>query len=465
MESCWKINIFFYMLPNVFKTKYKVLYKHPIEKIKTNYVNKPKHCPPLVKEWFSGVYTFNKNIIKILPSLNKNLYNIFNSYFNLYNNKFYKNTRSKRLRIRRKRPSTNRLLVSKPNLKHTNDKVNIIVYTYNRRKKYYVNKIAKLATLSSCASDKKEREMFVPFIKNLKTKSLKLELRIRERTNILLKEIVSLLKGEKYLSFSKHISKSYITDYVKKQMRKEIISVRHKQSIYFEESKYEKQYLLPLITLVESIYNKKAVFNIVNLKYFYNSGSIFSSSVMAKLRNRKNKPITILTASLNTFKLPPANKLTVYNEMYNREKFIQNLLIKNLVFNDVESPSIENTNNNLLYNGDKLDKSLLKLNKNNFALKSYTPTASLNEIVRSLKYKFTSGIRIEIAGRLTKRNTAERSVYKLRYKGNIKNADSSYKKLPTVLLRGYTKSNLMYNQSKSRLRIGAFGLKTWISSN
>ena len=85
--------------------------------------------------------------------------------------------------------------------------------------------------------------------------------------------------------------------------------------------------------------------------------------------------------------------------------------------------------------------------------------------MKSLKNKFTKGIRIEVAGRLTKRNTAQRSVYKLKYKGNIKNTDSSVKKLSTVLLRGHAKSNTVYTQASSRLRIGAFGLKTWISSH
>lgn len=83
----------------------------------------------------------------------------------------------------------------------------------------------------------------------------------------------------------------------------------------------------------------------------------------------------------------------------------------------------------------------------------------------SLKNKFTKGIRIELAGRLTKRNTADRSVHKLKYKGNVRNIDSSIKKLPSVLLRGHAKSNLVYSQAKSRLRVGAFGVKTWVSSN
>ena len=70
-----------------------------------------------------------------------------------------------------------------------------------------------------------------------------------------------------------------------------------------------------------------------------------------------------------------------------------------------------------------------------------------------------SGVRVEAAGRLTRRNTADRSLFKLRYKGNIKNMDSSYKGLPSVLLRGHARSNLQYTNSKSKIRIGSFGLK------
>ena len=89
----------------------------------------------------------------------------------------------------------------------------------------------------------------------------------------------------------------------------------------------------------------------------------------------------------------------------------------------------------------------------------------MNTILRSIRNKSVSGIRLEVAGRLTRRNTAARSLFKLRYKGNIKNMDSSYKGLSAVLLRGYAKSNLQYTKLKSRIRIGSFGLKGWVSSS
>jgi hypothetical protein len=73
------------------------------------------------------------------------------------------------------------------------------------------------------------------------------------------------------------------------------------------------------------------------------------------------------------------------------------------------------------------------------------------------------GIRLEVKGRLTRRLTASRSVFKIKWKGSVKNIDSSYKGLSSVILRGHLKSNLQYSTVNSKTRNGAFGLKGWIS--
>jgi hypothetical protein len=75
-----------------------------------------------------------------------------------------------------------------------------------------------------------------------------------------------------------------------------------------------------------------------------------------------------------------------------------------------------------------------------------------------------AGVRLEAKGRLTRRFTASRSVFKVKWKGSIKNLDSSYKKLSSVILRGHAKSNVQYTLINSKTRNGAFGLKGWISS-
>jgi len=76
-----------------------------------------------------------------------------------------------------------------------------------------------------------------------------------------------------------------------------------------------------------------------------------------------------------------------------------------------------------------------------------------------IKYKEITGIRLEAKGRLTRRYTASRSKYKARYKGNLKNTDSSLNNLPSLILRGNTRSNLQYTKLKSKSRIGSFGIK------
>jgi hypothetical protein len=75
------------------------------------------------------------------------------------------------------------------------------------------------------------------------------------------------------------------------------------------------------------------------------------------------------------------------------------------------------------------------------------------------------GIRLETKGRLTKRYRADRALFKVKWKGGLKNIDSSYKGLSSVLLRGNLRSNLQYTKLKSKTRIGSFGIKGWISGN
>ena len=87
-----------------------------------------------------------------------------------------------------------------------------------------------------------------------------------------------------------------------------------------------------------------------------------------------------------------------------------------------------------------------------------------NFVLNSLKHKSMAGARLEAKGRLTKRFTASRSVFKIKWKGSLKNIESSYRGLSSVILRGHFKSNLQYSAVNSKTRNGAFGLKGWISS-
>ena len=85
------------------------------------------------------------------------------------------------------------------------------------------------------------------------------------------------------------------------------------------------------------------------------------------------------------------------------------------------------------------------------------------KILNIIKYKFLNGIRLAVAGRLTKRNVAARSIKKLTYIGTLKNIDSSYKGMSVVTLRGHLKPNLTKTIFNSKAKTGAFSVKAWTS--
>ena len=419
-----------------------------------NLAGKAKHYTPASKEWFNSVYAYNKNTLKTLPIFDRVMLKLVKSYFNIYSNKLEKKIRSRRLRIRMRRLSTNRILVSKPELKHTSDKIIVTLYVYNRQEKYYFNKIKRIASTDDLLLSNLKAKI-------IKNKSLKLKSKVIKHQKMLLKTLNINNKADHNKLFE--YETKYLKDYVSKTLRREIFSIYLWQLISFNLSKFEENYLLPLTNLAKRIYNKEIVFNLVNLKYLYLDSHIFSETLVTKLRNRKNRLLRVLKTSLLMFKLPAMDNIAVYDEIYNKERKLQNLGIDNII------PDYSQINDKgQLENKDMLELLLLKKNPSNLLVKLKDADYSIslsNTILKFIKHKHVSGIRIEVAGRLTRRNTADRSVFKLRYKGNIKNMDSSYKGLPTVLLRGYAKSNLQYTNLKSKIRIGSFGLKGWVSSS
>jgi hypothetical protein len=150
-------------------------------------------------------------------------------------------------------------------------------------------------------------------------------------------------------------------------------------------------------------------------------------------------------------KLPFINKLSISNNL-NKIKYD-----KTLSFNNVQNLNIllqifVKKNQNI----DELDILLQKI------LPSFSKKKEediQNIILNSIKHKFISGVRLEATGRLTRRLTAARSVFKLKYKGSLKNIDSSYKGLSSVILRGHVRSNLQYTNINSKTRNGSFGIK------
>jgi hypothetical protein len=82
-----------------------------------------------------------------------------------------------------------------------------------------------------------------------------------------------------------------------------------------------------------------------------------------------------------------------------------------------------------------------------------------NNIINTIKQQIVSGVRFEASGRLTRRLTAMRAIFKYRYVGSLKNIRSSFNNKASTMLRGYVKSNSQYTLINSKTRNGTFGLK------
>lgn len=375
---------------------------------------------------------------------------LIKSYFYLFSPKFENKISSIKLRIRLRRLSINRIFVSKANLKHTSSKVIITLYIYNRQKKYFLNKLKFLNKIG------KKNEYLLKKIKKIKLESMNIISLINKEKN-LITEIFKLDSD----SFKNYEERHY-EDFIKKSLEKEMLKIYYKNLLYFNKSKFENTYLLKLKTLISQIYKKKVEFNIVNLEYLHLNSNILSESIVIKLRNRKNKLLRILKYALKMVKLPNIGKLDVKYDL-NKIK-----LDKMLLFNN-----IQNLNTLLqIYVNKYQDKNEYKDEFNQLLLKIFPffIFANIknkeekgkdieNNVLNSINNKYISGIRLEAAGRLSRRFTAAKSIFKLKYKGSLKNIDSSYKGLSSIILRGHVKSNIQYSNINSKTRNGSFGIK------
>jgi len=371
-----------------------------------------KHYPSAVREWNNSIYAFNKNAINLIPQVTELATKLIKSYFNLYNLKLERKIRSSRLLGRLRKLSSNKIYVSNGEFKHTNNKVIITLYLFNRQKLNFDKKIRKSLYKAWSNQNILYRRWLL-----LETKALQSMKKWNNKKLVLIGIMESHIKNKQILDY-KVLSKYIILFYkklMKKSLDKYFLHKYYQQLFFINKCKFNYNYLQYLKKYLEKMYNKNVEFNLVNLRRFYLNSDILSESITLKIRKNRRK----LLKYLNTLK----RKVKVRNK-------------KNLycipILNKLSS----------------IDKKYLE-----------------RIILRDIKYKHVTGFRLETSGRLTRRYTASRSVSKLRYKGNLLNIDSSYRGLSSVLLKGNLKSNLQHTKLKSKTRIGSFGIKGWISSN
>lgn len=440
---------------NIFKTK---LNKHVSIYSKSigEFENKLNYYPTASKEWFNSIYAYNKNTTKLLITANKTTLRLLKSYFNLYSKKLEMKIKSLKLRIRFRKISTSNILVSKAELKHTNDKVTITAYIYNRQKIYYKEKIKKSIVINNLRFLNRKFK-----IKTLIRNSLNTYNQLIIEKNIFLE--IHKQNKNKYINYDN----LYWNDLIYKGLLKEIYNFQLNKLIYINKCKFQNSYLIPFANLVKNVYNKNVVFNLVSLKYLYLNSFLLTQTLVYKIRKyRKNRLMRVIKSALNMFALPRINKLQIFDDKLSRSISIQNLIFNNINLNNSYDK------NHILEPKDNLNVILHKIYPFNLSDIAHSNLDALennkiisNRVLDSIKHKSITGVRIQAAGRLTRRYTASRSVSKVRYNGNLRNIASSLRGYSSVMFRGYSKSNLQYTKLKSNIRIGSFGIKGWVSSN
>lgn len=413
---------------NILKLKLKNSYKNVkfinnnnnINKTKTSFLKK---IEPSVRNWKNSIYAYNKNTLSLIPEASRLTIQLIKGYFNLYSLKLERKFKKK---FKIKKYSTHKIFISDGQFKHTNDLVNITIYFYNRQLKNYMSKITK-----------RYKSLFkkYKFIKKLlfiKKKGLKY-LKIQRKKIRYISNRTLIFNNISLMSDIKKCRKVYYRRYIKRSLYKLFLYLYFRQLIFINESKFNNYYLQGLTNLLKKIYKKNILFNFVNVKYFYFNSDIFTQSLLLKIRKNRRKYLKYLKSSVLISKIKKIN----YNPIV---KYTLNL-------KDINKTNNLDRTNALLYD-------ILLQNKTN----------SLKEIVfNNINYKRVSGIRLQVGGRLTKRNTASRSISKNIYKGSLVNYHSSEKGKSSTLLRGSLKPNLDYTNINSKIRNGTFGIKGWIS--
>src|SRR5947199_5506128 len=329
----------------------------------------------------------------------------------------------KKILMRFKRLSILKIFVSKAEIKHTSNKAAINIYIYNRQKNYYLNKLNNIFLLNKL---KKRIEI-------VEEQSIKIsELINKEKTlincPIILQDTIQIYEDQRY------------KDFIIKSLEKEILTIYISQLLDFNKSKFEDTYLLKLNNIITKMYDKNIEFNIVHLKYIYLNSDILTQSIILKLKRRKNYILKVLKKLFKIIKISPLNKVTLIR----------------CIERDLSKKTVNNIRVYNKYLNDNLNQKLFKL----FSLNKKEKLLDLkNLVLNSIKHKYINGIRLEAKGRLSKRRTASKSVFKFKYKGNMKNIDSSYKGLSSVILRGHLKSNIQFTKLSSKTRNGSFGIK------
>ncbi|WDK23849.1 Ribosomal protein S3 (mitochondrion) [Colletotrichum graminicola] len=358
--------------------------------------------------------------------------------------------------------------------KHTNSKAIITLYTVNIGKNLIYNEYKKLAQSWEDKVLNSFKDGFVLRLKKIQSVSSVSSVSTSLLTNT---NSIALVKNQdqKQILFSKYkfLTESlqcfnlYLKLYLSRQVKKSCFDQfdllrQYQLNYYLNKYKFERNiYLYKLSNMLSRIFNKTIEFNIINLKSLVFNPEIFTQVLSLKLRKPKSQVITVMDSLLKVARLPEINRIQEKTSIMKSkdstllENSYPNLSLVSILSAAAKAQPHKNIDKSCFLNSllENLEEKNSKLQGSNIS----------NKIFNSINYKNLGGIRLEVKGRLTRRNRADRSQFKIKWKGGLKNIDSSYKKLSTVTYRGYFKPNVIYSLSTSKRRVGSFAVKGWVS--
>lgn len=504
-----------------------------------------KHIVPVNNEWINNNYSFNNDISLITKDKLSNI--IVKSYISstLQGETRFKRKTSKRMKDLLMRSTTKQVFVSNTEIKHTNKRVNLTVYVFDRNKQILSKRFSHLMYWLSLKGYSKNsfhnsfwkkkyqdfqiiNHYFKPKFANILTykklltlsryKFVKwtynnLNIRYKWINNNLNTKHLALVKDKSIIYNSKIVinNKPSISDIVKlnnelfnlllklnqnsnfvnkmfsKFWKKEITTISRKKYFlhylfhifnnYINLLNNKLHTYTPFIkAILSKIYNKDITINLVYLKYIHLNIDLLLQAIAVKLKKRKSKLLKILKRSLKLVHIPKQYKNLIksgsvkQDRVYSKNRINPNYrnLLTNFTGNSILNIYNDKTLNNLYYklftgNQNYLDQHVSNEDKQGKLEKV------VFETINSLKHKYVTGIWINAKGRLTKRFTASRALFKSKHKGSLENLDQfrnkNNNKKNLLLLRNINKSNVQLGYVSSKKHIGVFGLKAWVSSN
>jgi hypothetical protein len=205
---------------------------------------------------------------------------------------------------------------------------------------------------------------------------------------------------------------------------------KYKLRLNLNKSKFEEKLLFKLNNLILKFYKKKVEFNIVNMKSIIFNSDLFTKILTQHLKDRNSNVIEMMGIILEKAALPERNRIIKKSPVIKSVDF--NLLENKFKSFNLTSILIDNNLsellNNIYYNvlsrtstssefkpaavATQAKAKALDFNFNFNLEKNYDKIYDI--IFNSINYKNLGGIRLEVKGRITKRNRADRSLFKVK---------------------------------------------------